>query len=96
VAGLKGSFNAFSDSKQAGVGTNKKYARIHNEGLRVQRHKVTPRVKKALRWVAGGKVFFSKGHWIKAFKMPKRTFMYISKRGQDRIEARFIVHAEKA
>ncbi len=55
-----------------GMLVNSKYGRV-NYGAFVhygtKRHKITPKRKKALRWVGkGGGFYFSKGHWVKGIK----------------------------
>ncbi len=60
------------------VGTNVKYAAIHQLGGRVPARTVLPRRAKALRWIdRSGKVRFAKRVEIPAFQMPIREFLVV-------------------
>lgn len=63
------------DRLAAAVGTDVVYAAIHEFGGRIPAHMVKPRHKKALRWVQGGRTFFSRGHMIPEVTMPKSPFL---------------------
>jgi phage virion morphogenesis protein len=68
------------------VGTNVHYARIHQFGGVIPKRYVEPKEKRALHWVdKKGEDRFSKGHWIRATKIPARPFLWLRKEYQDKI-----------
>jgi phage gpG-like protein len=54
---------------------NVPYAAIHEYGGTIPERFVAPRHKLALKWTVGNKTFFSKGHTIPSFEMPKRPYV---------------------
>lgn len=67
------------DSAMAAViGPAAKYGAAHEVGATIPAHRVAPKYKKALHWVGGGTDFFSKGHTIPTFDLPKRPWFYPS------------------
>ena len=54
------------------------YGAAHEFGARIPEHRVAPKYKKALHWTQGGQSFFSRGHTIPAFNLPKRPWFYPS------------------
>lgn len=76
------------------VGTNVKYARIHEYGGTIKRGPIKPRLKKALKFEIGGKVFIRRGVGPAIIKMPERpyvrpsikeTIIYLDREGPDTI-----------
>lgn len=70
-----------SNSTSAAVGTNKKYAAIHQFGGTTSPHVIRPRNKKALAF--GGRVVKSVNH--PGSVIPARPFLSITQSGQDKI-----------
>jgi len=64
--------------KTLAVGTNVKYAAMHQLGGKVAGRTIFPKRAKALRWIdRGGNVRFAKKVTIPAFDMPARPFLVI-------------------
>ena len=86
---LKNSISKNSSDAGAEVGTNKIYARIHQDGGTIPSHYVSPVKAKALHW-GGSPGFFSKGHMIPDVNIPQRTFVYLSDEACQRILDLFV------
>ncbi len=71
---LAASITAFNDNENAVVGTNKKYAAIHQFGGQTKPHIIRPRNKKALAF--GGRVVKSVNH--PGSKIPARPFLALT------------------
>jgi len=86
-------------NKKAEVGTNKKYANMHQKGGTIPARVVKPRKKKVLHWIGvspGGITnFFSKGHKIPETKIPARSFVWYSKEAENRILGNFLLHLKR-
>ena len=80
-ARLKNSITPFSDAKQATVGTNVKYAAIHQFGGITKPHIIRARDKKALAF--GGRVFKSVKH--PGSNIPARPFLQLTPEDESRI-----------
>ena len=73
-------------SNYAVVGTNVKYGPIHNFGGSIPDRHISPKQAKALSWItAGGSRAFSKGHTVSGFNMPERKFLWLSRKGGDKL-----------
>jgi len=92
---LRSSIRPSYGKRFAIVKTNLKYAGVHNFGKRMKAREVRPKNGEALKWTVGGKTFFSKGHKIPAYKMPKREFMYLSRSARKKIKERMAEMAVK-
>lgn len=86
---LRRSINDRFTSKNAEAYTNLEYAAIHNFGGIIPARFVKPKKASVLSWVSGGQRFFSKGHFIRAATMPKREFMWIDQKTEDKIAVLF-------
>jgi phage gpG-like protein len=63
-------------SIQGNIGpSNVPYAAIHEYGGEIRGRFHKPRLKQALKWSGPGGTFFSKGHWIPAYKVPARPYL---------------------
>ena len=78
---LAASIEQGSDSDSAWVGTNKKYAQIHQLGGTTRPHVIMARNKKALAF--GGKVVKKVNH--PGSVIPARPFLMVTPGGEDRI-----------
>ena len=78
---LAGSITERSDSNTAAVGTNKVYARIHQEGGKTKPHEIKPRNKNALAF--NGRVVKKVNH--PGSDIPARPFLMISPLGEEKI-----------
>lgn len=78
---LAASIEQGSDNNSAWVGTNKKYAAIHQLGGRTRPHVIKPRNKKALAF--GGRIVKKVNH--PGSKIPARPFLLITPGGEQRI-----------
>lgn len=67
-----------SQSTEAIVGTNVKYAAIHEYGGTIPARIVYPRTKMALKFQMAGKTVFAKKAMIPSAKMPVRSFLRAS------------------
>ena len=56
------------------VKTDVVYSRIHEFGGVMPPHRVAPRNRKALHWMAGGQNRFSRGHMLPAIRIPERPY----------------------
>ena len=75
---LKNSITMKADNTSLTVGTNVKYAAIHQLGGTIPAHTILPKRAKALRWFNGsGNVRFAKKVEIPTITMPKRPFLVI-------------------
>lgn len=71
---LKNSIHPFNTNDMAGVGTNVKYAAIHNFGGQTRPHVIRPKYKKALAF--NGRVVKKVNH--PGSKIPARKFMVLT------------------
>ncbi len=78
---LASSIEQSNTSNSAVVGTNKKYAAIHQRGGKTKPHIIKPRNKKALAF--GGRVVKSVNH--PGSNIPARPFLMITENGKDKI-----------
>jgi len=79
------------------VGTNVKYARIHELDGTIPAHTVYPRKKKALRFFYRGNIVFAKHVNIPRIEMPKRAFLSPSlKENREKIRELFRRAIEEA
>lgn len=74
---LRDSITSKHDKDSAQVGTNIKYAKIHNFGGTVKEHDVVARNGKALRFVINGETLFRKKVHIRSYEIPARPFMVV-------------------
>lgn len=74
---LRDSITSKSGDDFAQVGTNLKYAAIHNFGGKINEHDVVARNGKALKFVVNGKTLFRKKSHIPTMNIPARPFMVI-------------------
>ena len=80
-ARLKNSITAFSDATSAVVGTNVKYAAIHQFGGTTRAHVILPRYKKALAF--GGRVVKKVNH--PGSKITARPFLALTTQDEEKI-----------
>ncbi len=78
---LAASIQSQSDDSTAVVGTNKKYARIHQLGGRTGAHVIRPRNKKALAF--GGRIVKKVDH--PGSVIPARPYLLVSPEGENKI-----------
>lgn len=83
-AHLKNSIGYMVSATGVEVGTNVKYAKVHQEGMTIK-----PKTKKFLAFMVGG-------HWVKKkkVKIPKREFLGISKDDIQEIDDTILEHIE--
>lgn len=74
---LRDSITSKSDENGAQVGTNLKYAAIHNFGGKIKEHDVVARNGRALKFVVSGKTLFRKKAHIPTMDIPARPFMVV-------------------
>lgn len=77
---------------QREVGTNVKYAAIHEFGGIIPAHFVRPVRKQALSWEVGGIRYFSRGHMIPDVRIPKRPYMRPS---MEEVRPEIVAHARQ-
>lgn len=76
---LAASVSRRSNENEAAVGTNKKYARIHQMGGVVRRGVVRPKRTKTLRWYGPqGKPVFRKSAGPATIRIPARPFLALT------------------
>lgn len=74
---LRDSITSKHDKDSAQVGTNIKYAKIHNFGGTIKEHDVVARNGRALRFVINGETLFRKKVHIRNYEIPARPFMVV-------------------
>ena len=87
---LKNSFTVEAGANSVSVGTNVKYAAIHQFGGRTPPHVIRPKTKKALFWPGAGHPVKSVKH--PGSKMPKRPFLMVQNEDWPRIKSAIIAH----